>query len=117
MTISGILEGLLDYDLVGHSIEDIDHEIIDGLVDIYNHDLLSWLSSNLLRASYCDDAQESGLVTEETQLYQRISAGQYLEISEIMNNIIVELENLEEIKEEVKEKSQPMFMKPLIFGE
>lgn len=54
--------------------------------DIYNHDLLKWLSSNLRRASYCDEAiAEFGLEKIETMTL--IAYGQQMEKDEIVNSV------------------------------
>ncbi len=51
--------------------------------DIYNHDLLKWLSSNLKRISYCDGAKaEFGL--EDADLMTLITYGQQMEKDEIV---------------------------------
>ena len=56
--------------------------------DVYTSDLLAWLSSNLLRISYCDQAQEEGLLTEDADMIARISIGQYMERRELFARVV-----------------------------
>ncbi len=67
-------------------------EICDSLVDIYNHDRLQWLASNLHRPGYCDLACEDGLVGPDSDIMTRIGAGQYREYEEICMTLIREIE-------------------------
>ena len=90
-TIHSILSNMLQYD----DLEENSHEIIDGLVSIYNYDLTSWLSSNNLRHHYCDEAVCNSFVVENSSIIERLQAGQYQEISELYYNIINELELFE----------------------
>ncbi|MDC8457857.1 hypothetical protein [Marinobacter sp. DS40M6] len=73
--------------------EDETHEIADGLIDVYNGRLLSWLASNLSRIGYCDEASENGL-PRENDLINMIQAGQYEEISETIQSLVSEIESL-----------------------
>lgn len=73
--------------------EEQTHEIADGLIDVYNGRLLSWLSSNLSRIGYCDEASENGL-PRENDLINVIQAGQYEEIRETISFLISEIEGL-----------------------
>ncbi len=51
--------------------------------DIYNHDLINWLSSSLKRINYCDGAQlEFGI--EKVDVITLISYGQQIEKDEIV---------------------------------
>jgi hypothetical protein len=67
--------------------EDIDNIESEIEADVYNSDLLKWLSSNLTRAEYVDEYVEefgiSGL--KDFDLYKIISGGQYLERVEVFN--------------------------------
>jgi len=69
------------------------HEIIDGTVDIYNHDLLQWYSSNLNRPCFVTEAAENGLINNETDEMQRLMSGQFEEISQIYYRLIEAIEN------------------------
>jgi len=64
-------------------IEDI-FEIADGLVDVYNAERTRWLSSSLDRAYYIDDAQDEGLLAEDSDTFTRIGVGQFKEYEEIL---------------------------------
>jgi hypothetical protein len=83
--------------------EDAPSEIAGSCVDVYNAELLRWLSSNLHRAFYCDEAREEGLVSEDTDLYERIRQGQYQEYREVCDLLINFLEEREEQEEEEQE--------------
>lgn len=68
-------------------VDDIATEWADQ-TDVYTHDLLTWLSSNLSRVGYVDQAQEDGLLEGDADLISRISVGQYLERLEIFHNVV-----------------------------
>lgn len=74
-----------------------DVEWSDEMIDTYGHDLLRWLSSNLNRAYYCDEALEEGLVSPFRPLYDRIGAGQYVELREVWGQLV------EALREQVEE--------------
>jgi hypothetical protein len=93
--------------LVGHiddDAEDFDSvesgEIADSLVDIYNMARLEWLASSLYRADYCDDAQNEGLVSDDSDMFQRIGMGQYMEYSEILHSLMSSLQSVYEDQED-----------------
>lgn len=93
--ISDALEYLAD----GGDPDDPD-VFAEANVDVYTHDLNAWYSSNLNRASYCDQAQEDGMVSEDTDMTRRIAVGQYMELCEVYGLVVQalkeELENREE---------------------
>lgn len=62
--------------------EDAAHEWADGCTDIYTGQLLAWLSSNLRRVGYCDDAIRDGQWFADQGLVDLVSAGQYNELRE-----------------------------------
>lgn len=62
--------------------------------DPYTDNLLTWLSSNLFRLSYCDEAQDEGLLRQDADIPHRIAAGQYMERMEIFNQVIQAAENI-----------------------
>lgn len=72
------------------------HEIADGMVDVYNFNLLEWVSSNLSRAEWVNDAVHNGLVdvSGDFDLYRAIMAGQYEEIRETLVTLVEEIESL-----------------------
>lgn len=73
-------------------LRDLDSEIIDRAIPVYTRDQLDWLSSNLERLGYCDQAREDGLVAEDSDMDARIVAGIYLECSEIFATLLDALE-------------------------
>jgi hypothetical protein len=95
--IVSILDKIKEYDAeTVEDFEDTRHEIIDGLVDIYNQDRLNWLASNLCRSEYVDEAVSEFGWPEKEGIYQAIAYGQYREIEELFNNIMNYLSNTQE---------------------
>jgi hypothetical protein len=77
-------------------IEDIEnnlHETTESLVDVYNSELLKWVSSNLKRISYVDEYIQD---YEPSDLVQSLMGGQYNEIYELANNILTVLKENKE---------------------
>lgn len=74
--------------------EDIAFQFADSHVDVYTSDRLAWLASNLNRASYCDEAQEEGLVTQDADIIARIGLGQYMEASEVFGLVLSFLQRM-----------------------
>tara|TARA_R110000744_G_scaffold94093_3_gene181645 strand:- start:1059 stop:1454 length:396 start_codon:yes stop_codon:yes gene_type:complete len=73
------------------------HELIDGQIDIYNHDLRVWAVDNY---SYVEDAKSEGL-TDGDDFHKSIQAGQFLKYQETMNDEIEDL--VDAIKEALEE--------------
>lgn len=68
--------------------------------DIYNHDLLAWVSSNLQRAYYVNEAVQSGAGggMNDFDLYRALGAGQIEEKREVLNSLSASLsERAEEV--------------------
>ena len=61
--------------------------------DIYIPDLLDWLSSNLTRQYYVDEALQNGI---NDNCFNLLSFAQWLEKQEIMDILLNELENFNE---------------------
>jgi hypothetical protein len=61
---------------------------IEVEADIYAADLLKWLSSNLGRSEYCDEAQRDALLPTDASLMERVTFGQYMERREVLNLVI-----------------------------
>jgi hypothetical protein len=60
--------------------------------DIYNFDLLKWLSSNLNRANYVNSyVKEFGIEPKDFDLYEVIAGGQIEEKREIFNSVLSSL--------------------------
>jgi hypothetical protein len=87
----------LDFIADSDDPEDGYGEFADGAVDVYTHDRLAWLSSNLNRPAYCDEAVEE-LGSESSDIIERIGLGQYYEANEIYGLVLRALE--ETIEEE-----------------
>lgn len=70
-------------------LDDAGHEFADSHVDVYNAARLEWLSSNLTRAGYCDEAeQEVGYPgIAEGGIFQMIGLGQYAESLEVFESV------------------------------
>ena len=95
-TIAGLVDRLLEYDFEDFGelqYKGIEHEIIDGMVYVYNNDLVKWLSSNFVRADFVNEAASLGLIdTNNFDLFQALQVGQYLEIQMLLNNLLNILE-------------------------
>jgi hypothetical protein len=86
--------------------EERDEDSIEA--DVYNRDLLNWLSSHLDRPGYCNQyAAEYGINPEKFDIINVISGGQYLEKLEVYHSVVKSLEeiieNLEEDSDEEEE--------------
>lgn len=61
-------------------ISDIMFEIADNHINIYNHDLLKWLSDNLANAYYIEQAvNEYGIDSKNFDFYRLIQQGQFMQ--------------------------------------
>lgn len=74
----------------GDDIEDAQNGFADGYVDVYTSSLLAWLSSNLRRLSYCDEALEE--FGPAAGIAETITRGQYLEAVEVFGSVLASLE-------------------------
>lgn len=104
----GTVESATDQDQVREILDAIyDQEAseageveVDSLVDVYNADLLDWVGSNLVHASFVEEAIYSGLA-DTTSFYKMLMAGQYEQYQLIAYEVFEWLqEQLEEIEEE-----------------
>ncbi len=97
------LEDLKDYIENLYENTDIISEVADGLVDIYDSDLLEWYrEAPILRLDYADDAiRELGVTTSIREI---LRAGQYLYLEELAYKIVnTSLSLVETLKKEVVE--------------
>lgn len=69
------------------SMRENDHEICDGLVDVYNSDRYTWLASHNGNAALCDEACEE-LGNTEADTTERIGLGQFLMLTRIFAAVI-----------------------------
>jgi hypothetical protein len=67
------------------------HELIDGNIDIYNHDLREWAVDNY---GYVEEAMSEGLVdTRDYDYHRAIQSGQYVSLREEANQAVEEIFN------------------------
>lgn len=91
-------------ELSGYTIDDADdareylHEIVDGMVDVYDADRIRWLADHLNNAFLVDEAAEEFGTTGDT--LQRIGMGQYLAISRIAEAVVTAVESELESRED-----------------
>lgn len=106
---------MVEYD--NGDIYDILCEIADKNTDIYNNDLIKWLSDNYNNAYYVTDAIDEGIIDmNEFDLFRAIAAGQYLKINEELNNCkddiivnyalnyLINNEDIEELEKDIYEE-------------
>src|ERR1051325_8984746 len=88
-----ILDNLSGYTVESRDdIEEYRHEIVDGLVDIYNHDLTAWLGDNTQNLEWVNEAgREYGHEAGDT--IKSIQLGQYMAIDDIYSHVVKLLEN------------------------
>lgn len=65
-------------------IEDIMPEVVDGLVDIYTHNLTQWLAQDINNVGYLTEAIENGAKDG----FQALSMAQYTAIDEVAQCVI-----------------------------
>lgn len=66
--------------------EDYQYEILENLIPVYTHDLMSWLSSSNSRYSYCDEFKEQ--YGDSESIINQISGGYLMELEETYNLIL-----------------------------
>lgn len=100
--IADAMEGYSADDADG--MRENDHEICDGLVDVYNSDRYKWLASHNGNAAICDEAcEELGQTDADTT--ERIGLGQFHMLRAIFNAVIEACdERASEIEDEDAEK-------------
>ena len=77
------------------------HEIVDGMIDIYNYDLRKWSVDNY---TYVEDAISEGLCEGEDDFHKLIQCGQYVYYREEANEALEEV--FTELKEEAEEEDE-----------
>jgi hypothetical protein len=99
-TIYALADEFLYYDF--DDLEELIHngsinEIVGGLVSIYNHELLAWVSSHLLRPDYVSVAVNEFGDSKNFDFMRSLALGQYMEINELAQNLIAALESDNEL--------------------
>jgi hypothetical protein len=89
---------------LGAIVDASDFDEIELEADIYNSDLLRWLSSHGERPGYCDAAVEEGLTAEPSDMMARIQMGQYMEKREVLGAVLAHLREEVEAEEEREEE-------------
>jgi hypothetical protein len=85
---------LITWDLMNHQREDADsarddqHEICDGLVDVYNSARSEWLASHLGNAAIVDEACSDLDVAADADIFTRIGIGQYVALERIFAAVV-----------------------------
>lgn len=94
-TIRAALSFIHDNDVESaDDAHDVAGEFADQNVDTYTNARLAWLSSNLNRAGYCDDAaSEFGYTVESDGIISMIGLGQYAESSEVFASVVDSLDS------------------------
>jgi hypothetical protein len=85
--VSEVASAIADLD-EDADFDDERQERVDGLVDIYNADLLAWVSSLLTRACYCDEAVEEYGYPRDEGLFKVLQYGQFREYEEIWDQLL-----------------------------
>jgi hypothetical protein len=63
------------------------HEIVDGYVDIYTHEQLQWLASDIDNLEYLARAAQDGWSVDDGT-WQLLARAQYYAIDEVMQHVI-----------------------------
>jgi len=92
-TIEDLEINILDFDNGSELYEKLDyngrmHEIIDGNIDIYYHDLREWAVKNW---DYVEEANLEGMGTNGEDYHKDIQAGQFLKLSEEAYKLVDEI--------------------------
>lgn len=87
--MSELISAVLDYANHGENImEDVQFEIIDGCVDIYNADLLEWAK---MFSHYVDEARDEGLIADDTDMMRQLMCGQHQQLTGYYNLILEDI--------------------------
>lgn len=87
-TYADLMQRVTEYDLeTFEQLEDVRHEIVDGSVHIYTHQLTAWLASDINNVDYLAQAASDGFVYEDGG-WQLLARAQYLAIDEVMSEVM-----------------------------
>lgn len=87
-TYADLMQKVTEYELdSSEALEDMRHEIVDGSVDIYTHDLTKWLASDTKNVDYLGQ-----VVDEHTGTcnggWEVLALAQYKAIDEVMEYVV-----------------------------
>ena len=93
-TFADLLQRISEYD--AETVDDLrdsgyDHEIVDSIVNIYTHDLLQWLASDIDNLEYLAQAVKEGWTVDDGT-WQLLAFAQYYAIDEVMQHVLSLLE-------------------------
>ena len=72
---------------------DAEHEICDGLVDVYTSDLTRWLGLHSSNVSLCDEAAEEFGLEAHNDIEHRIRMGQFLAYRRVLAAVVEGVES------------------------
>jgi hypothetical protein len=89
LTYCHLLEKIVDCDLKTlDDLENARHEIVDGTIDIYTHDLKQWLIDYPNADDYMSETIASHSYSTDGGMWQVYVSAQYLAIDAIMSKVI-----------------------------
>lgn len=90
-TFLDCLQRLSEYEINSNEkLEDVRNEVVDSMVDIYTHDLIKWLASDINNVYYLTQAIDE---FECRDGFKALSMAQYLAIDEVMGYVIALIES------------------------
>lgn len=92
-TFHDLLDKITEYTI--ESMDDLEnyrHEIVENYVDIYTHNLLNWLASDINNLEYLAQAAQDGW-TADDGVWQLLARAQYYAIDSVMDHVMALLEN------------------------
>ena len=96
-------DSLSEYDEADDAREAV-HEIADGMVDVYNSDILRWLADHQMNAYLCDEAAEEYGADHDT--IKRAQLGQYLGATRVLYEMIEAIQEEAEEREDEDEEDE-----------
>lgn len=88
-TFEGLLNKITEYEIEDmDKLEDLRSEIVESQCDIYTHDQLKWLASDVRNLDYLEEAITSRSYSKDDGMWQLLQYTQYLAIDEVMSEVI-----------------------------
>lgn len=75
------------------TFQDLLNEWADSDIDVYTHDLIKWMGSNLTRLGYCDDAAKDWGLEASVLMSARMMHGQRMERLEVYQSVLSSLDD------------------------